>query len=388
MSALLQSWRRGWRSLVSRKMYLAAIILVPVLFSLFFIDLMDEGLPLKAPVSIVDLDQSRLSRQITHNLQSSELTDIRYKDLSFYDARDRVRRGETFGFFVIPEDFQKDALSGRKPTLAYYSNMTIFVPGTLSFKGFKSTAVTTVGGLVQTSLISTGLPSEDVAGLISPVAYQTHPLGNPWMNYAVYLCNSFIPCLIALMVMLVAVFSICEEIKHSTSTGWLRDAGGSLFIALTGKLAPQAILFSLVGICCQAFMFGYQHFPLNCPLWHMVLAMILLVVASQCYAVVICSFIPNLRYALSICSLSGILAFSIAGFSFPVEQMYGGIGIFAYILPIRWYFLIYIDQALNGIDLYYSRFYYISLLLFPLVALISIRFGRLRKVCLKPVYVP
>lgn len=388
MSAILKSWHRGWRYLASRKIFISAVILVPVLFSVFFIDLMDAGLPLKAPVSVVDLDQSRMSRQITRNLQANELTDIKFKDLSFYDAHERVRRGESFGFFVIPENFQKDALAGKTPTLAYYSDMTIFVPGTLAFKGFKSIAVTAVGGLVQTTLVSSGVSSSESAGLLSPMTYQMHPLGNPWTNYAIYLCNSFIPCLVFLMVMLVTSFSICDEIKKSTSVSWIKNAGGSLYVALFGKLAPQTLLFSLVGICTQAFLFEYQHFPLNCPIWHMILAMFLLVIAGQSFALIICCFIPNLRLSLSVCSLTGILAFSIAGFSFPVEQMYGGIGVFSYILPIRWYFLIYIDQALNGVDLYYSRFYYIWLLVFPLVALAAVKLGSLKKHCLNPVYVP
>lgn len=82
----------------------------------------------------------------------------------------------------------------------------------------------------------------------------------------------------------------------------------------------------------------------------------------------------------------GILAFSIAGFSFPVENMYGAIGIFSYILPVRWYFLIYIDQALNGIDLYYSRYFYVALIMFVLGACAIA--WRLKKRCLNPVYVP
>ena len=66
--------------------------------------------------------------------------------------------------------------------------------------------------------------------------------------------------------------------------------------------------------------------------------------------------------------------------------MYPAVGIFSYILPVRYYFLIYIDQALNGLPLFYSRHYYIALLIFPLVALIGLR--RLKKHCLHPVYVP
>ena len=224
--------------------------------------------------------------------------------------------------------------------------------------------------------------------LISPVTYYTHPLGNPWTNYTIYLGNSFLPCLLALMVLLVTCFSVCEEIKRGTSVEAMRVAGGNIYVALFGKLAPQTLLFTGVGFFMQAYLFGFEHFPLNCPLWHMLLAMLLLVIGCQSFAVVMCSVVPNLRLSLSLCSLIGILSFSVAGFSFTVDHMYGSICIFAYLLPIRWYFLIYIDQALNGIDLYYSRLYYVWLLLFPLVAMVALRIGRLRKRYINPIYVP
>ena len=65
--------------------------------------------------------------------------------------------------------------------------------------------------------------------------------------------------------------------------------------------------------------------------------------------------------------------------------MYGGVAIFSYLVPIRYYFLIYIDQALNGIPFYYSRFYYIALLAFLLLPVLGLR--RLAKQLAHPVYV-
>lgn len=66
--------------------------------------------------------------------------------------------------------------------------------------------------------------------------------------------------------------------------------------------------------------------------------------------------------------------------------MYGSVGVFSYIVPLRYYFLIYVDQALNGIPIFYSRWYYVALLIFPLVSLLGL--PRLRRKCLNPVYVP
>ena len=55
-------------------------------------------------------------------------------------------------------------------------------------------------------------------------------------------------------------------------------------------------------------------------------------------------------------------------------------------MPIKYYFLIMVDQALNGIDIYYSRYYYAALIGFTLLPMLLS--WRLKKECLNPVYVP
>lgn len=383
---LLKLIKREILRLTSRKIYFVMMTIVPLACAFFFLDLMKEGLPLKVPVGVVDLDHSSLSRRIGRSLDASELIDIRTDLESFNSAMTKVKSGEIYGFFLIPSDFQKKAVSGETPSLSFYSNMTLFVPGSLSFKGFKTIAVSTSGAIVKTTLVSAGADEAMAGELIQPLVINTHPLNNPWMNYSIYLSQSFLPCLVALLVLLMTVFSICEEQKRGTSVEWLREARGNMAMALAGKLLPQTFIFTCVGVAIQAVMFCYLGFPLNNNPLHIILGMLLLVMATQSFAVFIVEIIPNLRLAMCIVSLTGILCFSIAGFSFPVEKMYGAVGIFSYIVPIRYYFLIYIDQALNGIPLYYSRFYYAALLAFLLLPVLGM--GRLRKHMENPVYVP
>lgn len=383
---LLKLIKRELLRLTSRKIYFVMMTIVPLACAFFFLDLMKEGLPLKVPVGVVDLDHSSLSRRIGRSLDASELIDIRTDLESFNSAMTKVKSGEIYGFFLIPSDFQKKAVSGETPSLSFYSNMTLFVPGSLSFKGFKTIAVSTSGAIVKTTLVSAGADEAMAGELIQPLVINTHPLNNPWMNYSIYLSQSFLPCLVALLALLMTVFSICEEQKRGTSVEWLREARGNMAMALAGKLLPQTFIFTCVGVAIQAVMFCYLGFPLNNNPLHIILGMLLLVMATQSFAVFIVEIIPNLRLAMCIVSLTGILCFSIAGFSFPVEKMYGAVGIFSYIVPIRYYFLIYIDQALNGIPLYYSRFYYAALLAFMLLPVLGM--GRLRKHMENPVYVP
>ncbi|MDE6692873.1 MAG: ABC transporter permease, partial [Muribaculaceae bacterium] len=149
---LLDTMRREIHRMASRPVYLILMVILPLGCALFFISLMSSGLPLKTPAGVVDNDHSQLSRQVIRNLNATELLDISSKDESFHDAMQKVRQGEIFGFIVIPPDFEADAVAGRKPTLEFYSNMTYFVPGTLSFKGFKTIAVTTSAGVMKSEL--------------------------------------------------------------------------------------------------------------------------------------------------------------------------------------------------------------------------------------------
>ncbi|MDE6079841.1 MAG: ABC transporter permease [Duncaniella sp.] len=383
---MFASLRRGIRTLGSRRIYLFGLVIVPLVCAFFFLNLMHEGLPTRIPVGVVDMDRTAMSRELTRKLGAIELLDISASPESYHDAYQKVLKGELYGFFYIPRRFEAKAVGGETPTLSFYSNMTIFVPGTLSYKGFKTIAVKTSSGMVQTELLDVGLSDNSVSALTMPVNFPTHPIGNPWLNYSYYLSSSFIIGVVALMAMIMTCFSLGEEIKNHTAPEWLATARGSMLRAMLGKLLPQTFVMTAVGVAIQSLLYGWLHFPMNGPAWHMILAMFLLVAASQAFAAFVFEIVPNLRLSLSVVSLLGILAFSLAGFSFPVEQMYGSLGIFSYILPIRYYFLIYIDQALNGQPLYYSRLYYMALLGFLLLPFLLP--GRLRRRALHPVYVP
>ena len=376
----------GFRQLVSRPIYLIVMVVVPMVTAWFLIDLMREGLPLQLPTAIVDLDHTTTSRRTVRNLAANELVDVVYSPETYHDAMELLRKGKIYGFFMIPSNFERDAVSGKETTITYYVNLAYYVPGSLSFKSFKQTAVTTTGGIMVTSLVSAGVDEGMIRNMIQPVVTQVHPYGNPWTNYSIYLSNSFIPCALQLIIFQITAFSFLQEIKRGSSIRWIQDAGGSIVKACFGKLIPQYLIFATVGMAMLGMLYGFSHFPLNGSTLGRVAAMRLFIAASQAFALTICSIIPNLRFALSILSLIGILSFSIAGFSFPVEQMYGGVGIFSYILPIRYYFLIYINTALNGYELYYCRWEFVGLIVF--LALPFTMLWKLKRYAYHPVYIP
>lgn len=388
MNVLWRSIRRGCVTLMSRPVfYVLCVVVVPLAMTAFFVSLLEKGVAEHVPSAVVDLDHSDMSRNVTRNLGALQQVDIRYKLDSYAQAMDYVKRGEIMGFFMIPENFGEDALAGRQPELTYYINFGYIVPGSLLVEGYTTMSMLANGAVVQGLLSAKGVPEVEIKPVLQPFVNQVHLLGNPTMNYGVYLVNSFAPGVLALMVLLVVAYNITAEIKNGTTREWLDAASGSIVVALVGKMLPLTMLFTIVGWTMQLVFYGIAQYPMNGEMWVMMLAMFLLVVACESLAVIVCAIVPNPRYALSVCSLIGVLAFSLGGYSFPVEDMYSGIGIFSHLLPMRYYFLIYVDQALNGLELAYSRDYFMALLAFPLVALLFLR--RLKKSMQRPVvYVP
>lgn len=363
-----------------------AMFLLPLFIFLFVGSMFSEGLPTKIPAAIIDRDGTSLSREITQTLGGMQMVDLRKTANSFTEARQDMQRGDIYGFFLIPENFEADLLAGRGPVITFYTNMTYFVPGSLLFKTFKSTAVYTKAGVAVNVVESLGQNAEEAAPLLQPVNIVTRGLGNPGLNYGVYLGNSFLPGVLQIMIMLVTCFSLGQEIKYHTSVRLMRMARGNVFRAVFAKLLPQTVIWWIMAMFMLAWLYRYNGYPMQGSWGWMILSELLFVLACQGFALFIFALIPNLRLSLSVCALTGILSFSIAAFSFPEQSMYPAMSIFSWLMPVRYNFLIYANEALNGRDIYYSRIWFAAYFIYMLLPLTCM--WKLRRNLLHPVYVP
>jgi ABC-2 type transport system permease protein len=174
------------------------------------------------------------------------------------------------------------------------------------------------------------------------------------------------------MIMCVTIYSIGIEIKEKTKREWLAGEDFSITPALIGKLLPQHILFFIVGLLIYAILYGVMQFPFNGNVASMLLALFLLILSSQAMGVFMIGCFPTLRLGLSFACLFGMIAFSVSGFSYPVKAMYPPIQAISNLFPLRHYFLIYADQALNGRAFFYTWTHYLALLGFLILPIFTL----------------
>lgn len=386
MPTILKIARRELRRMASKPIYWFCMIAAPLFCFVFFTSLMAEGLPTDMPLGLVDNDNTTTSRSLARNLDAFEMTSIKEQYANVTEAREAVQRGDIYGFYYIPKGTTRKAQRQELPVVSFYTNYSYLVAGSLLYRDMRTMSELASGAASRTVLYAKGATERQAMAFLQPIVIDSHAINNPWLNYNVYLSNVILPGLLMLFIFMVTVFSIGTEVKHNTVHDWLIMARGSMFHALAGKLLPQTLIFFLIGIAFAIGLYGVLHFPCHCGLPTMLLVMFLGIIGAQGLGVFMFAMLPTLRLSLSFASLWGVISFSICGMSYPVMAMHPTLQGLSLLFPLRHYFLLYVNCALDGYPLMNAAPYVVGLLLFAMLPLLLLR--RLKKMLLVVPYIP
>lgn len=386
MPTILKIARRELRRMASKPIYWFCMIAAPLFCFVFFTSLMAEGLPTDMPLGLVDNDNTTTSRSLARNLDAFEMTSIKEQYANVTEAREAVQRGDIYGFYYIPKGTTRKAQRQELPVVSFYTNYSYLVAGSLLYRDMRTMSELASGAASRTVLYAKGATERQAMAFLQPIVIDSHAINNPWLNYNVYLSNVILPGLLMLFIFMVTVFSIGTEVKHNTVHDWLIMARGSMFHALAGKLLPQTLIFFLIGIAFAIGLYGVLHFPCHCGLPTMLLVIFLGIIGAQGLGVFMFAMLPTLRMSLSFASLWGVISFSICGMSYPVMAMHPTLQGLSLLFPLRHYFLLYVNCALDGYPLMNAAPYVVGLLLFAMLPLLLLR--RLKKMLLIVPYIP
>lgn len=383
---LLQIAKREVLRIAVRPLYLFCMIIAPVFCYLFFTTLMANGLPTDLPAGVVDLDNTSTTRNIIRNLDAFQQTHIVAHYPSVMEARKAIQRGEIYSFYYIPEGTTEATLASRQPKVSFYINYSYLIAGSLLYKDQRTISELASGAVGRATLYAKGATEDQAMAFLQPIVIDTHALSNPWLNYSVYLCNTLFPGILMLLIFLTTIYTLGEEVKNGTARELMQMADNSIVTVLAGKLLPHTIVFFIIAVFYNVYLYGFLHYPCHSGIFPMLLAGLLLVVSSQAFGIFLFGLFGSFRLALSAASLWGVISFSISGFTFPVMAMHPTLQALCVLFPLRHYFLLYVNLALNGYPLIYAWHAVAALCVFLLLPLLVLK--KLRTILLQYVYVP
>lgn len=360
------------------------MIVLPVFVAVFFTSMMNEGQPQEMPVGIVDNDNTSMTRSIEQHLDGMQTSHIvqYYNDIN--EARTAMQKGEIYAFLYIPKGTTAKLLASRQPHISYYYTNTSLTAGSLLYRDLKTVTTLAAAGVAQATMRAKGMTEKQIMTFLQPINIDLHTIGNPWVNYNVYLSTMLIPGCMMLFIMLLTAYTLGSEVKKGTSRELMDMAGGSVSCALMGKLLIQTLTFVVIMQIHMWYLFSYLGFPHQSSAMVIILLATLCVLAGQAFGVMAFAALPSMRMSMSICSLWSVLSFSMVGTAFPLFAMDAPIEMLSWLFPLRHYFVIYSQNIFHGLPISYTYIHWAVLIVTAATPLLCLK--RINSIYSKYIY--
>ncbi|WP_392448685.1 ABC transporter permease [Capnocytophaga canis] len=328
---------------------------LPVLIFGFFGYAFQEDTPKDLPVLVTDYDQSAMSRQLIRWLDATSIMQISEQAESPKNAENQLRKGEVYAYIIIPSGFEKDILQNKTTQAICYTNGAYLLPSGFIQSAFINTVSTLSAGINLNKRTKKGASYQQAFAEVQSIKNDTHSLYNPYKNYNYFLSLGFIPMMFQMVVMIVSIFALGQMFKYRTAEIHFEEAGQNAWILLIGKLLPYTIVFVVLALCMDIYLFKVIGIPAKANYaGATILLSLLLVIVNQVLAVFFVSFFKDLRMALTFGGGFTAIAFSFSGYTFPLEAMPVFIQYVAKIFPFTHFLQSYINTAIRGLSFYYS----------------------------------
>lgn len=372
----------------SRYLYIFVVLGLPLFSLIYMATIFGNGQIENIPIGIVDNTNSALTRKIVREVgavPTFQVTPQHYY-LNEQAAREATQKMDIYGYLVIPPDFDTKLYNGLNPTLTYYYHYAILSVGGETNGGFLNILSNVSASILQETGQQAGLSAEQLTALVFPTSARNFPIYNPDLDFSIFISYPFFFIFLQIIILVFVVYSIGMEIKTGSVAELMKTAGGNVFIAIIGKLAPYAIIFIIESIFANYIFFGILNIPLSCPLTPLILSDILLIIATMCIGVILITAIPQLPIAISFASMFGALGATTSGVTFPVESMPRFFEWMCYLFPVRYFTHINHNLLYDSIGFAYTWPYFAILVSFIIPAILLFpRFKTISEKNIKPI---
>lgn len=366
--------------------YPFCMVVFPIVVTIFFTSMLNEGQPEKMPVGIVDLDNTSTTRQMVRRLNAFQTTRVVAYYNNVRQARQAMQRGEVLAYLYLPKGTTAKLLANRQSHVAFYYNGTVMLASSMLYRDLKTITTLITASVGITKLSAIGKTSEEISAFLQPITIDLHMIGNPWMNYNVYLSTIMVPGILMMFIFLITAYSLGTELKFRRSRQLMKMAGGNIHLAVLGKILPQFLVFLTIVLAYMWYLYGHLNFPHPGGLAPILLLSLLTVVSAQGFGIFMFGLMPSLRMSMSLCSLWAVLGFSLCGATFPLYAMDNIIEAIAQMFPLRHFYMIYQICIFNGfplVDAFWNVGCLVIMACLPMLVL-----WHIRKAWLKYVYIP
>ncbi len=334
---------------IKNSFYLFSLLTwIPLVSFLLVIAIFHEGVARNLPISVVDNDNSKLSRQIITQIEANPSLHVKSIQSNIKEASHSIQKSDIYATLIIPAHFQRDVVQKKQPQVTAFINAQYLLIAKMISSALSTTIAQSAGRIDFASNLVVDGQAKSALNATSPINVQITPFFNTYQNYFLFLVSAIIPTLWQILIVVTLISSFGRTFKDKKEKLFFKNK--NIFAAVIGKTLPYTIVYLVWGILFLLYMYGYEPWEFQGSFSVTILAMLLTILAYEGMALLF--FTINFHYtrALSLAALYTAPAFAFLGITFPVSSMPEFAHVWHNLLPISHYLKLQIAQASYGVS--------------------------------------
>lgn len=347
MNSIIKIISDTFKSIGTNIPILIVLILGNVGYGFLYNLLYNTNVYRNAPIAVVDMSQSDVSRRFTNYIDATQQVDVVLKTQNYYEAKQKLIENEIIGFVYIPSELKENIMRGKQTECIIYGS-------TLSFLNYLniSESVNFSSLEINTELLPEMLKSLNMIDLLflandKAINIISEPLYNESEGYGTYL----IPPVLVIIIFQTMMIVVCmNEINLRKSR--LRTKAYKIIF---GRALAYVLIYTVFSVFFLGLLPLIFHLPHLGDFINIAVLMIPYLFASTFFAMILSSFFTDAEMPLFFIVVMSVPLVFLTGISYPLELMPWHWKIFHYIIPVAPATMAFVKLDCMGAELIHMR---------------------------------
>ncbi len=313
--------KHEWLAVFTNQALLLTIFGGVLLYSFLYPLPYTNQIPRDQQVVVVNLDGSQLSRRLERMVDATPQVQLSARAYSLEEAEEIFVDRKMAGILVIPENFHRDLLQGRRPTLSFAGDASYFLVYGTVLEGLAGSGQTLTAEVKISRMIMSGQVLALAAEQYSAIKLNIHPVFNPTMGYVNYVVPAvFILILHQTLIMGAGILGGGQnEQRLLEGKGyWLDAAPWKLLLVRTSLFVT---IYWLLCMYYFGFSFSFYNIPHLADFSELNLLILPFLLSSTFLGISLGLLLPRRELATLLVLLSSMPLIFASGFIWPVSAI-------------------------------------------------------------------
>ncbi len=326
-----------------------ALLIYPIIYGIAYKNEVLRDLE----VAVIDMDKTASSRLLAQMIDATEQIKTTKITNTLHEAELLFHHGEINGIIIIPDNFEKDVISGNQGVVSIYCDAGYLLMYKQTLSGSLKAVSTFGAGIEIKRNLTKGMHMQQAYTAREPIALNAHLLYNRSGGYNTFILPGFLIILLqqTLLIGIGLLGGTQREFGRQRFAIPRQLKKGSLIPILTGRAGAYFTIYLFNVIITQVWVFHWFDIPFKATWLPFSAIMIPFLLATIFLGLGLSTLFKRREHSiLFMVFLSPIILF-VSGLSWPVSAIPGWLQIISKVFPSSWAVPAIIRTQLMGVEL-------------------------------------